>query len=145
MSVGQHLQEIYDDNGAITPQLVVETARDDEHPLHGHFVWDDTVAGELYRCNQAAQMIRRVTIRRTTPDGDDVVTRAWVSRTEIEGQAGDEPPIGQYLPVEVVISSPDLRPKYEQAMEREWKALYAKYKEYQTFIAMVTADIQAVA
>lgn len=145
MSVRQHLQEIYDDNGAITPQLVVETARHEQHPLHDHFIWDDTVAGELYRCNQAAQMIRRVTIRRTTPDGDEVVTRAWVSRTEIEGQAGGEPPIGQYLPLEVVISSPDLRPKYEQAMEREWKALYAKYKEYQTFIAMVTADIQAVA
>jgi hypothetical protein len=145
MSVGKQLQEIYDDNGAITPQLVVETARSEKHPLHNHFVWDDSIAGELYRCNQAAQMIRRVTIRRTTPDGDEVVTRAWVSRTEIEGQAGEEPPVGQYLPVEVVISSPDLRPKYEQAMEREWKALYAKYKEYQAFIAMVTADIQAVA
>lgn len=145
MSVGEQLQAIYDNNGAITPLIVVETARDERHPLHAHFIWDDSVAGELYRCNQAAQMIRRVTIRRTTPDGEDVVTRAWVSRTEIEGQAGDEPPIGQYLPVEVVISSPDLRPKYEQAMEREWKALYAKYKEYQAFIAMVTADIQAVA
>jgi hypothetical protein len=145
MSVGDQLQAIYDDNGAITPQIVVDTARDEEHPLHDHFIWDDSVAGELYRCNQAAQMIRRVTIRRTTPDGEDVITRAWVSRTEIEGHAQGEEATGQYLPVGVVISSPDLRPKYEQAMEREWKALYAKYKEYQAFIAMVSADIQAVA
>lgn len=145
MSVGDQLQTIYDDNGAITPQIVVDTARDEEHPLHDHFIWDDSVAGELYRCNQAAQMIRRVTIRRTTPEGEDVITRAWVSRTEIEGHTQGEEATGHYLPVGVVISSPDLRPKYEQAMEREWKALYTKYKEYQTFIAMVSADIQEVA
>jgi hypothetical protein len=145
MSVGDQLQAIYDHQGAITPQIVVDTARDEGHPLHPHFVWDDSVAGELYRCNQASQMIRRVTIRRTTASGDEVVTRAWVSRTEIEGREQPEETSGFYLPVEVVISSPDLRPKYEQAMEREWKALYAKYKEYQAFIAMVTADIQSVA
>lgn len=145
MSVASHLQDIYDDNGTITPQIVVDTARQEEHPLHNHFVWDDGVAGELYRCGQAAQMIRKVTIRRTTPDGDEVVTRAWVSRTEIEGQSGADAPSGHYLPVEVVIASSDLRPKYEQAMEREWKALYAKYKDYQAFIDMVAADMAAVA
>ena len=145
MSVASHLQDIYDDNGTITPQIVVDTARDDEHPLHDHFVWDDAVAGEMYRCNQAAQMIRKVTIRRTTPDGDEVVTRAWVSRTEIEGQTTTDDARGHYLPVQVVIASSDLRPKYEQAMEREWKALYAKYKDYQAFIDMVAADMAAVA
>jgi hypothetical protein len=145
MSVAGHLQSIYDHTGAISPQIVVDTARDDEHPLHKHFEWDDSVAGELYRCNQAARMIRQVTIKRISQDGEEVVTRHWVSRTEIEGRAQDDDASGQYLPVEVVISSPDLRPKYEQAMEREWKALYAKYKDYQAFIAMVTADIQAVA
>lgn len=144
MTVSAHLQAIYDANGIISPQLVVNTARSDSHPLHGHFEWDDNVAGELYRCGQAAALIRRVTIRRTTPDGDDVVTRAWVSRTEIEGTR-DDSPIGQYLPVAVVISSADLRPKYEQAMEREWKQLYAKYKDYRTFIELVSADISAVA
>lgn len=145
MSVANQLQNIYDRNGTISPQIVVDEARDETHPLHPHFVWDDSVAGELYRCSQAAQMIRRVTIRRVGTNGDEVVTRAWVSRTEIEGQVNGNDTTGQYLPVGVVVSSPDLRPKYEQAMEREWKALYAKYKEYQTFIAMVAQDIQSVA
>jgi hypothetical protein len=30
-------------------------------------------------------------------------------------------------------------------MEREWKQLYAKYKEYQEFLDMVAADMAAVA
>lgn len=146
MSVAVELQAIYDANGALTPQLVVDEARTEAHPLHRHFEWDDAKAGEAYRCGQAASLIRRVTIRRTSVDGQEAVTRAWVSLTEIDvRQEGDELSTGKYLPVEVVVSSPDLRPKYEQAMEREWKALYAKYKDYQAFIQMVSADIQAVA
>lgn len=145
MSVAEHLQDIYEDRGTITPQMVVDTARPDEHPLHPHFEWDDTVAGELYRCNQAARMIRKITITTTSSGGQQVATRAWVSRTELEGRAQDEEVAGQYIPVKVVIASPDLRPKYEQAMEREWKALYAKYKDYRAFIDMVAADMAAVA
>jgi hypothetical protein len=145
MSFANHLQAIYDEQGALTPQIVVDTARDEDHELHGHFLWDDTVAGELYRCNQAAQLIRRVTVKRTAANGDDVVTRAWVSVTEIEGRTVSNDSPGHYLPVEIVISSSDLRPKYEQAMEREWKQLYAKYKEYQEFLDMVAADMAAVA
>lgn len=145
MSVAKQLQSIYNDNGTITPQLVVNSARDDNHPLHNHFEWDDSTAGELYRCSQAGQMIRRVTITRMTQSGKNVVTRAWVSRTEIEGRTANDKPIGQYIPVEVVTESANLRPKYEQAMEREWRTLYAKYKDYQAFIDMVSADVSAVA
>lgn len=146
MSVAEELQSIYDRSGTLTPQLVVDEARDQAHPLHQHFEWDDAKAGEAYRCGQAASMIRRVNIRRITNGGDEVVTRAWVSRTEIEGVKSDEgESVGQYLPVSVVITSSDLRPKYEQAMEREWKALYAKYKDYKAFIDMVSADLQSVA
>lgn len=146
MSVATELQSIYDANGALTPQLVVDKARTEDHPLHRHFEWDDAKAGEAYRCGQAANLIRRVTIRLTSSDGHEAVTRAWVSLTDIDvRQDGNEIATGKYLPVEVVVSSPDLRPKYEQAMEREWKQLYAKYKDYQTFIQMVAADIEAVA
>lgn len=145
MSFANDLQAIYDKQGALTPQIVVDTARDEHHQLHGHFVWDDTVAGELYRWNQAAQLIRRITVKRTAANGDEVVTRAWVSVTDIRGRTVSDDLAGHYLPVSVVISSSDLRPKYEQAMEREWKQLYAKYKEYKEFLDMVAADMAAVA
>lgn len=147
MSVANELQGIYERNGSLTPQLVVDEARDNSHPLHGHFEWDDATAGEAYRCGQAAQMIRRVHITRIKQDGAEAVTRAWVSRVEIEGNASAKANDnqGHYLPIHVVISSSDLRPKYEQAMEREWRQLYMKYKEFQSFLDMVSADIYSVA
>jgi len=42
----------------ITPQNVVELARDEKSILHNDFEWNDAIAGEKYRKMQAAEMIR---------------------------------------------------------------------------------------
>lgn len=42
----------------ITPQNVVNLARNEESALHNDFEWNDSVAGEKYRKMQAAEMIR---------------------------------------------------------------------------------------
>lgn len=42
----------------ITPQNVVDLARNDKSALHSDFEWNDTIAGEKYRKIQAAEMIR---------------------------------------------------------------------------------------
>jgi hypothetical protein len=41
----------------ITPDLVVEAARDPAHPAHDHFEWDDTAAAREYRLSQARHLI----------------------------------------------------------------------------------------
>jgi hypothetical protein len=48
-AIRDQLQSIYDEQGVLTPALVVETARDENHPLHASFEWDDGIAGEKYR------------------------------------------------------------------------------------------------
>lgn len=42
----------------ITPQNVVDLARNEKSALHNDFEWNDTIAGEKYRKIQAAEMIR---------------------------------------------------------------------------------------
>lgn len=42
----------------ITPQNVVDLARDEKSTIHNDFEWNDTIAGEKYRKIQAAEMIR---------------------------------------------------------------------------------------
>lgn len=46
----------------LTPQVVVEEARDVSHPWHPEFTWDNTVAAERYRLDQARSLIARVRI-----------------------------------------------------------------------------------
>jgi hypothetical protein len=51
-----------DSGGAVNPAAVVDAARDEGHPLHAAFVWDDTVAAERYRLAQARELIHSVRV-----------------------------------------------------------------------------------
>lgn len=51
------------DDGTLRPLDIVEAARTDDHPLHGEFEWDNSVAGQKYRLHQAEQLIRTVVVK----------------------------------------------------------------------------------
>src|SRR5262245_29148308 len=53
----RELERIHKRNGAVTPKLVLDAARDEGHPLHDFFEWDDSIAGDKYRLEQAMRMI----------------------------------------------------------------------------------------
>lgn len=48
--------------GRLTPDVVVDDARDPTSPLHDQFEWKDDEAARLYRIDQARQLIRSVKI-----------------------------------------------------------------------------------
>lgn len=60
------LAELYRSWGELTPRLVVEAAADDTSPLHSLFTWDDTVAAQAFREEQARHVIRSVRVVITT-------------------------------------------------------------------------------
>jgi hypothetical protein len=45
-------------DGVLRPGDVVEAARDEDHPLHPCFEWDDSEAAEKYRLVQARNLIK---------------------------------------------------------------------------------------
>lgn len=47
-------------NGRLTPDAVVDDARDPRSPLHDQFEWDDAKAAHQYRLEQARELIRTV-------------------------------------------------------------------------------------
>lgn len=60
-AIREELLRIHDENGELTPPMVVEEARNDESPLHACFEWDDQKAGHSFRLWQARSLIRTVT------------------------------------------------------------------------------------
>lgn len=46
--------------GRVSPQDVVEAARDPASPLHNEFAWDDAEAARLHRLDVAKRLIREV-------------------------------------------------------------------------------------
>lgn len=135
MNLRDQLQAVYDRRGQLTPEMLVDEARDEAHPLHTRFEWDDAVAGEAYRRQQAGELIRSVKIvyRPATARRPAGIGNAYQSVRSADGQA--------YHPSEKVAEDPFMRSVVLADMAREWKALKRRYEQFAEFAAMVRADL----
>lgn len=134
--LGDALRAIYDAHGTLTPEAVVDAARDSSSPLHSRFEWDDGVAGEAYRRVQAAGLIRSVKIT-VLKDGVPTPTRvrAFVNLNDPEDETR-----GNYHPQEVVAQNPMLTALALRDMERRWRELKRSFEEHAEFWDMVRRD-----
>jgi hypothetical protein len=71
------LRGIREANGKLTPKLVLDEARHHDHPLHGRFEWDDAIASEAWRLQQARELIRTVRVSFTNQKGTEVSVRRY--------------------------------------------------------------------
>lgn len=135
MSLRDQLQAVYDENGTLTPELVVETARPKNHPLHST-VFDKAPkeAAEAYYRARAHELIQSVKVvyREATDTTPAATIRAFHS---VRGESGYV-----YEPAEVVAQDPMMRAILLRDMEREWKALKARFAQFSEFVAMIRDD-----
>lgn len=131
-----HLHAIRDEAGSLTPRIVVDVARDPEHPLHGRFEWDDSIAGEKYRLAQARELIRLAVEFVDAPSGP-VKVRSFHSVNRVDGPT--------YEPVADIKADGFMSRLVLQSAEREWKSLFRKYSHLAEFLSTVRADIESAA
>jgi hypothetical protein len=56
--VGKRIEKLEKkNNGEVTPELVVEDAKNEKSPLHNCFEWNNDKAGERYRIQQARSLL----------------------------------------------------------------------------------------
>lgn len=70
----------------LTPETVVDAARNPRSPLHDQFEWDDGAAGEAYRLQQARALIKRVRV--DVVRADQTVIKAPVFVRSPDGEPG---------------------------------------------------------
>lgn len=136
MSLRDQLQAVYDERGKLTPQIVLDVARDPGHPLHGRFEWRDDVAAERYRVEQARQLIRsvRVVYKPADEKNAQVLGRAFHAVRDSEEEY-------VYEPAEKVAADPVLSKLVLADMEREWRTLRRRYQHFAEFRDLVRADL----
>ena len=139
MSLQEQLQEIYDDYGVLTPAIVLDKARDPEHPLHKRFDWDNSTAAERWRLHQAGQLIRSVKVNIERGPTEVVQVRAFVAKTEL---GVEDDTTGEYLPVDQVIHSDVMRTAWFRQLEKEWKSLKRRAGDSKEFADMVLGDLR---
>jgi hypothetical protein len=80
---GRALDDIYKKQGKVRPGDVVEASRSKNAPLHEYFEWNNAVAAEQYRLQQARQLINHMRIEFVEAAGSaPVVERVWFSASE---------------------------------------------------------------
>lgn len=137
MNLRECLRGIHEERGRVTPDLLVEAATPEDHPLHRRFEWDDSIAGPAYRRVQAAELIRSVKVTyRDSENKAPRTTREWVAPRQAA-----EPNV--YQPVEVVATDPLLRAMVLRQMERDWRDLKRRYAEFEEFWRLVSSDADA--
>ena len=101
-----------------TPADIVEAARDKKSELHKCFTWDDTVAAQKWREQQARVLVAQLVVRTTTTENEPVAVRV-ISSTSTRNE---------YVPTKVLIAVEDDYADLLARAVRELKAFQQKYK-----------------
>ncbi len=115
---GEELERIKTERGFLSPEAVVDESRPPEAPLHGCFEWDDAIAAEKYRCQQASHIIRSITVDIERPSNDTPVSvRAFVAIP------------GGYTDIITAIKTPDYHAEILREALDELSAFKKKYND----------------
>lgn len=130
--VAKCLEKIKSNNdGSLYPQAVVDTASDPSHPMHDMFLWDNDLAGNEFRLDQARSILRSVRIIHITK-GKEVSRIAYVHVTR---QVEKDRPVSYYEDTETAFKSKEYRDQVlEEALRllRGLRMRYAELKELST-------------
>lgn len=124
----------HEQGGRLSTAAIIEDARDEGSPFHKYFEWDDPVAAEKWRAEQAGQLIRGIVTVVTRGDVSHSI-RAFVNVTE-----GQE---HHYTTTAHALSDDGLR---EQVLRKAWEELqgwYQRYREYKELSVVFAAVEQA--
>lgn len=110
-------EEIISLGDKVTPDEVLEKARDENTELHKCFEWDDTVAAEKFRKIQARNVIRFIVIKEEEKPKD----RPQIKVFHVTEKTGG------YKPIEFIVKHED---EYKALLERAWAELRAFKAKY---------------
>jgi thioredoxin reductase len=104
--------------GGLTPKRLLEASRDENTPLHEEFEWDDAIAAESYREQQAAYIIRNIVIQTTSEEKKPV--RAFFNVANDDAR--------EYRSLDVIINTPTLRDRLFESAKNEMQSFKDKYE-----------------
>lgn len=114
-TVGNELERIYAEQGTLEPSVVVEQSKPEHAPLHDLFEWDDEIAAEKWREQQARVVIANVMM--VDESTDEAFTRAFVHVSD------------DYRPLSVVLEDRDMTEELLDSALRELRTFERKYND----------------
>ena len=135
-NVGEELERI-SENGPLTPSLIVEESKPATAVLHPVFEWNNKTAGQLYREHQARLIVNAVVVVPEANEPAAAPVQAFISVTT--GEDSDR----QYMPAQVVASTPVLRDQHLAHIKSRLKTLRREYAGF-VELAQVWSAVDAI-
>ena len=132
--VGELCASLENTADGLTPKSLLEASRSEDSPLHDEFEWDDGVAAELYRENQAAAIIRNIVV--VSSESNQPVCRAFVN-------VHSETKSGTYHNIKSVCESRDMYASMLESAKREMNTFMVKYRSI-TQLSAVFSEMKKV-
>lgn len=116
----EELERIRVKHGLLKPEIVVEESKDEKAVLHKCFQWDDTLAAEAWRKEQARQLIKNITV---VIVNEEITTnvRAMVNVTS------SSIPTRTYIPIQRAIEDKESYEDLRSQAKRDMETFIAKY------------------
>ena len=116
--VGEHFEQLEKQFGKVTPKTVLESARPEGSLLHPCLEWNDEVAAEKYRENQAGHIIRNLVVKVENHEQPTFV-RAFINiKTQTDSS---------FMSITKVFADNNLRDQMLESAKRELKMFRDKY------------------
>jgi hypothetical protein len=125
-AVGLRLEQL-ERQGPVTPEAVVEDARDCASPLNKFFTWDDCEAARLRRLDEARRLVNHL-VTVVVHGGHDTEVRGFHSVLIVQAETQEIE--RAYASLATVENSPALR---HQVVENAWRELRAWRRRYGTY------------
>lgn len=121
------LFERLETNGGLTARRLVDESRPEDAPLHSEFEWDDAVAAEAYREEQASHIIRSLVIKPEEQSAEPI--RAFFRTTEKK----------TYESISVVLNDTRKMDTLLDAAMKDLRAFQSKYSALKSLIPVMDA------
>ena len=113
----EEILEICDDVESASPQAILEKARDESTELHKCFTWDDSIAAEKWRINEARLVTRQLVIKEVEVPKDRPEVRLFYKTDSESG----------YKPTHIIVQQED---EYKLLLARAYAELRAFKQKY---------------
>jgi hypothetical protein len=129
---GEEIERITNKHGCCKPKILVKESKRETAPCHPFFTWDNSVAADKCREDEARSIIRSVRIVRDEyPPQEQPVIRAFVnvvasdSESDFEGHG--------YIPVSRAANHAEYAEQVLSNAKKELQQWQHRYLDYQTF------------
>lgn len=128
-TAGEELERISGKyGGVLLPENIVDESRDANAVLHNCFEWDNNIAAEKYRVEQARYIIRNIVCIVEKPAIEDGQTKTVeVVRAFVDVS---EKPKGVFIPIKTALNQENYREKILRDALAELRMFQKKYRIY---------------